>query len=199
MTPPKTEGPPLERLTRRLTECPQEFLAEPVIGREGLIRADAVLSDLAQDLGGPPLSDAEAGYFSSSDKKRRNLFRLSLLCAHLLHDDYFLGAKRFSEPARTWLGSGLEELAALVSADVFVADPDRREELVRLCLAALGLRPAGESEAQALDRLTTLSSVEREKVIRATKEHLERAREIRLREAMRKREAEEAAAKASRE
>lgn len=91
----------------------------------------------------------------------------------------------------------MEELAALVSADVFVTDPDRREELVRLCLAALGLRPEAESEAQALDRLTTLSSVKREKVIRATKEHLERARQ--LREAMRRKEAEEAAAKATRE
>jgi hypothetical protein len=78
-----------------------------------------------------------------------------------------------------------------------VSDPERREELVRLCLAALGLRPAGETEVQAQDRLTASSSVERERVVRATKTQLQHARQVR--EAMRRKAAEEAAAREIRE
>jgi hypothetical protein len=78
---------------------------------------------------------------------------------------------------------------------VIINDPDRREELVRLCLKGLGLIPQGESAAQAADRLTTLDSVERDRVIRETRQAEARAREIR--EAMARKRAEEAAARYS--
>lgn len=191
------EGPLLERLTHRLSECPSDFLGEPVIGSRGSVRVDAVISDLLQDLGGAPLDEAGARPFAAPDRERRNCLRLALICAHLLHDDWFLDARRFAPAARAWLEGGLEGLSELVAPDLFVTDPDRREELVRLCLRALGLRPAGETEAQAADRITTLSSVERQKVIRATRDQLERARQIR--EAMARKAAEEAAAKEIRE
>jgi hypothetical protein len=90
---------------------------------------------------------------------------------------------------------GTEDPAALVNARQWVTDPDRREELARLCLNALGLRPAGESRAEARDRLNTVSSVERRRVLHATRAAELRAAEIR--EAMRKKAAEEAAARYS--
>ena len=191
------EGPQLEKLTRRLAETPEEFLEDPVIGSRGMVRADAVVSDLLQDLGGPPLTDAEAAAFASSDPKRLNQLRLILVAAWLLHDEWFTAAQKYAAQSRAWLSGGLGALAALVAARLFVSDPERREELARLCLSALGLRPQAEAEGQAQDRLNSLSSVEREKVIRATKGQLERARQIR--EAMKKKAAEEAAAKAVRE
>jgi hypothetical protein len=192
-----SEGPQIEKLTRRLAEAPEDFLEEPVIGSKGVVRADAVVSDLLQDLGGPPLTDTEAAAFASSDPKKRNQVRLMLVAAWLLHDEWFTVAQKYAAPARAWLSGGLGALAGLVAADLFVSDPERREELARLCLSALGLRPQGEPEGQAQDRLNSLNSVEREKVIQATKGQLERARQIR--EAMRRRAAEEAAAKAVRE
>ena len=191
------EGPQLEKLTRRLAETPEDFLEDPVIGSGGVVRADAVVSDLLQDLGGPPLTDVEAAAFAGSDPKRLNHLRLTLVAAWLLHDEWFTAAQKYAAPARAWLSGGLGALAALVAAHLFVSDPERREELARLCLNALGLRPQAEPEGQAQDRLNSLSSVEREKVIRATKGQLERARQIR--EAMKRKAAEEAAAKAVRE
>ena len=95
------------------------------------------------------------------------------------------------------MAEGLQSLAALVTPNEFVADPDRREELVRLCLAQLGLRPQGESPAQSKDRMTALDSVERVRVLRDTQEAEARAQEVR--KMMAKRAAEEAAAKATRE
>jgi hypothetical protein len=174
------EGPPLETLTRRLAECPPEFLAEPRIGSSGTIRCAAVVSDLLADLGGAPLRGGEETALVGADRRKdRNRLRVALVAAWLLHDEWFRARKEFATPARRLFGGGLTELEALVPAEQLVSDPDRREELVRSCLRALGLRPAGETVAQAQDRLTTLSSAERQRVIREARSAEERARAAR--------------------
>lgn len=182
------EGPVLETLTRRLAECPAEFLAEPEA-----VDVAAVVSDLLGDLGGTALTAKEATPFQRRGGKGNNWLRVVLVGAWLLHDDWFRQKKRYAGPARDFLSTGLNELAELVAAPHLVNDPDRREELVRLCLKGLGLRPAGESVPHAEDRLTTLSSVERQRVIHEARAAEERARKIR--EAMAKKAAEEAAAR----
>jgi hypothetical protein len=187
------EGFYLERLTHRLAECPAEFLAEPVIGGKGDVHVEAVVSDLLLDLAGQALTEETARPFITDDKGKRNFLRLVLVAAWLCHDEMFRKAGLYAGAVQAWLKAGLNLLAGLVSADLFVTDPDRREELTRLCLHALGLRPLGETENQAADRLKTLNSVERSKVIAATKAKEERARM--LREAMKKKKARESAAK----
>ena len=96
-----------------------------------------------------------------------------------------------------FLTAGAAELAALTQAPLFVSDPDRREELVRVVLRDLGLRPAGETRAQAADRLTTLNTAERQRVMVAARQAEERSEAIRA--AMAKKAADEAAAQYSRE
>jgi hypothetical protein len=192
------EGPFLETLTRRLAECPAEFLAEPRIGLAGAVHVAAVVSDLLRDLGGEPLTSAQAATFQSRNAKQgRNRLRLVLVACWLLHDPWFQEQKRFAELAHQFLIAGLPELAAVVPAASCVADPDRREELARTCLGALDLRPAGESVAQAQDRLTTLSTAERRRVIEAARAAEERARQVR--EAMVREAARDAEMKAMRE
>jgi hypothetical protein len=85
----------------------------------------------------------------------------------------------------------------VVSAELFVSDGDRREELARALLDALGLLPAGETAPQAADRLRALSSVGRARVIGATRAQQQRARE--LREKMASEQARQAAARYSSE
>lgn len=173
------EGPQLEVLTRRLAECPAEFLAEPLPGKGGSVDVAAVVSDLLQDLGGNALGAQEAAGFGGKDRKERNRLRTVLVAAWLLHDAWFRSRRQFAAAAGRFLADGVRDLAALVPAEKLVSDPDRREELARLCLRALGLRPAGETVAQAQDRLTTLSSAERQRVIREARAAEERARAIR--------------------
>jgi hypothetical protein len=84
-----------------------------------------------------------------------------------------------------------------VKADQFVLDSERREELVRYCLKMLNLKPSGETDIQAKDRLTTINSIERQKVIEQSKAAQKRTQEIR--DAIAKKEAEEAASKWNRE
>jgi hypothetical protein len=196
----QAEGPVLETLLRRLAECPAEFLAEPRVGKNGVVDVAAVVSDLLRDLGGALLTPEQAAVFclpAGSARKHRNRLRAVLVAAWLLHDPWFRSRQQFAGQAAAFLNDGVAEVAGLIQAPHLVADPDRREELARLCLKGLGLRPAGESVAQAEDRLTTLSSVERQRVIREAQAAEKRARDIR--EAMARKAAEEAAAKYMRE
>ncbi len=187
------EGPLLETLTRRLAECPADFLAEP-----GAVRVAAVVSDVLRDLGGAPLTPEQANAFQAgSAKTQRNRLRLALIACWLLRADWFCEQHHFADAALQFLQAGVAEAAAVTPAPHFITDPDRREELARLCLKGLGLRPAGESLAQAQDRLATLNSAERQRVIEAARAAEERAREIRRR--MAEDAAREAEAKTMRE
>ena len=89
------------------------------------------------------------------------------------------------------------ELAAATPALKFVNDADRREELARVVLACLNYRPAGETVAQATDRLSSLSMTERRRLLEASRAAERRARAIR--EALAKKAAEESADKWTRE
>jgi len=184
----------LDALTHRLAECPPELLAEPRHGRLDGVHVDAVVWDVLTELGAAPEPESVAPLGSSYD---RNHLRLVLVGCWLLLDPALRRVPSLGRVALPWLVDGLADLAPLVAADRFVGDPDRREELVRLCLVALGLRPDGETAVQAADRLQTLSSVARDRVLRATRAQELRARE--LRERMRRREALEAAARVTRE
>ncbi|HNI89908.1 MAG TPA: hypothetical protein PKX55_17275, partial [Leptospiraceae bacterium] len=73
----------------------------------------------------------------------------------------------------------------------------RREELIRFCLKELDLKPNGETDIHSIDRLTTINSIERQRVIEESKAAQKRAQEIR--EAIARKEAEEAASKWNRE
>jgi hypothetical protein len=193
-----TEGPPLESLTRRLAECPAEFLLAPRVGDAGSVHVAAVVSDLLRDLGGPPLTPTQAAAFESRQPRRdRNRLSVVLLACWLLHDDWFRACRPPPADLLALLTSGLAAPAAVTSAEHFVSDPDRREELARWCLRALGLRPAGETIAQAQDRLATLNAAERQRLIEAAR--AAEARAAAIREAMRQREVEEANAKMMRE
>ena len=192
------EGPPLESLTRRLAECPAEFLAEPRIGAAGVVSVPAVVADLARDLGGPVPTQAQLAAFQPKDARQVRIWLgLVLVACWLLHDPWFRQQQRLAGSVVDFLTGGLTQLAGLTQPPRVVADPDRREELARLALRHLGLRPAGETEAQAADRLNTLDSAERERVQRAARLAEERAQAIRA--AMAKQAADEAASQYSRE
>lgn len=192
------EGPPLELLTRRLAETPAEFLAAPRIGSTGSVEVAAVVADLAHLLGGhPPGLETLAAFHSSDARRDRNHFCVVLVLCWLLADEWFRHERPDLSALWPLLGPAAGELAAGASANLFVADAYRREELARLTLARLGCRPAGETLAQAQDRLTRISSTERTRVMNAARAAEERARSIR--EALARKAAEEAADKASRE
>jgi hypothetical protein len=187
------EGPQLETLLHRLSECPGEFLEVASGKKDDGIDVIAVVCDHMRRMSSePPELKADVlDELRGGTPARQAL--VSVAC-WLLHDDWFLSRPELA--AGMWkllISDELTRLSALIRPEKFVSDPDRREELVRVCLRALGLRPQGETLAQAADRLTTLDSAERDRVLRATAAAERRAREVR--EAMAKKKAQEAASR----
>jgi hypothetical protein len=193
----KREGPPLEALLRRLAETPADFLAEPRIGKQGSVHVAAVVGDLVALLGGEPRADALAGLTAGDARRERGRQAVALLLAWLYSDDWFKAAHPDPDALVRALAACAEELGEHRSVRSFVDDPDRREELARTALARLDLRPAGETLAQAQDRLVSISAAERARVVRASREAEQRARVVRA--ALARKAAEESADKWTRE
>ena len=174
------------RLTRRLTDTPTDFLADPMS-----IAVPAVVSDVLLMAGGSPLDADKASRFEVNEPRWR---RLVLVTCWLVTDPALRasGPRMLSE----WLFSRtLFTLSLLVDPLSFVRDPDRREELARITLRALSLTPAGESREQSDDRLSTVDSVKQHEVLLAAKAAEERAAAVR--KAMEEDRAREAAARYS--
>lgn len=165
--------------------------------------ADPVHPLTAIPAGAPSLMDRLISKLSGSDStppipaNDRDWLRCVLVACWLLHDTWFQQQKNNAAAVRNFLTGDLRELSKSTQAPKLVGDPDRREELARLCLKALDYRPKGESAEQAQDRLATLNTSERMRLLKAVREAEKRAKEIR--DAMAKKAAEEAAAKYNRE
>lgn len=193
----QAEGPLLEILTRRLAETPEDFLGEPRIGGAGRVHVTAVVGDLMRGLGASVDVAALSALEGKDAKQDRNRLSVTLLLCWLLADDWFRQNKLAAQALLELMSQGSAQLSAQVASRKFVTDPDRREELARFSLARLGFRPAGESVAQAQDRLTSLSSAERARVLQASRAAEARARAIR--EALARKAAQESADKMTRE
>lgn len=193
----KHEGPTLESLTHRLAETPEDFLAEPRIGPVGRIHVGAVIGDLLESFGKSVAPAVPAAFVSSDARKDRNRLSISLLLCWLLADDWFRQNNPDASAIVNLLHEAPLEWAKAAASRKYIEDPDRREEMVRTALARLGFRPAGESVAQAQDRLMSISSVERARVMQSARAAEERARAIRA--ALARKAAQESADKFTRE
>lgn len=190
------EGPTLEHLLRRLAETPSDFLAEPLSSSgHGIIHVPAVVADLLA-FHGCGLTKFRPFTPNASAQSLRRAGVTLLLC-WLLADSEIIALKIPADAMVTLLTEGAAELASQNGAAKYRDDTERREEFVRFALARLGLRPANESVAQAQDRLTALSSIERNRVLAASRAAEERSRAIR--EALARKAAQESADKYTRE
>lgn len=192
-------GPALEILLHRLAETPAEFLAEPRIGNAGAVYVAALVNDVLA-LHGQRASLAALEPFSDANaelRRDRNRLALVMITAWLLADAWFAAAAPPQNQVLHLLGSVVTELALAGAAHQFVEDPDRREELARVTLARLDYRPVGETAAEAADRLSRISGVERKRLLEASRAAEQRAADIRA--ALARKAAEESADKWSRE
>jgi hypothetical protein len=190
-------GPSLEHLLHRIAGVPSEFSAEPLIASKGEVHVPAVVRDLFA-MRGLHLDIATLSVFAGRDAKTdRNRLSIALLMCWVLSDREIPVAPEGSELMLGLLRDDAGQLATYTNVNKLSQDAERREELARLILARLGLRPAGETAAQAQDRFTSISSIERARILKASQQAEQRARA--LREALAKKAAEESADKWTRE
>lgn len=196
----KRDGPSLEAMMDRVASVHTDILKKQskLPGEPDCIYIAAIINDLLVDSGDSPLQPEEA---VKADRfgTVKNLQQLAGILCHIFHDPWFMQNKVEPGLIRGLIFS--KKLAALGdtadNAEQFVTDPDRREELCRIALDAAGFFPAGENEKKSIERLVSLDSIERKNILDKTRDAQKRAREIR--DAMLRKEAEEAASKMSRE
>jgi hypothetical protein len=142
--------------------------ATPAVFRDRELVLHAVLADLFSDRASRAMTphERERARTRGGVAPRRS-HELVAIAAWLLHDEAFVGMG--GDALAGLVLERLPGLAAGVVPRLFVEDGERREELVRTCLAALGLVPAGETEAQAADRLAALDSVRRNELLAAAR------------------------------
>ena len=188
-------GPPLEVLIRRLSETPEQFYVETKTDSSSFLKAIVLVVDLLNKFGisaNNKIIQDFRPYFK--DKNHRIL---AMACVWLLYDDSLSKISFTEAQIKNLLIEALDELSKLGKTEKFISNQERREELVRIVLSRLNYRPKGESIAQAKDRLSSLSIVERKHLFEEIKIAEKRAKEIR--EAIAKKAAEDSADKSSRE
>lgn len=156
----------VERLCARLAAAPPIFLAKRAPDDPRAVHVDAVVADLFRARATRPLIDDELTSFAPAapDNAERRHLELVLVASWLLFDVAFAGVS--AEGLRALLWERLRALSEVVVPRAFVEDAERREELVRIALVALGIAPAGETAAVAEDRLAVLDSVRRRALLR---------------------------------
>jgi hypothetical protein len=188
--------PLLAELLRWLSEMPAAF--DQPAGFGGRTPAEAVGFDLLETLYSEPPADLVRFFrrSGSGPRERRRLCWL-LAAAYLLWHPAFRGRPLPPEGLRDLFGRDLPALAEVEGTDRLRDDEERREELIRRTLRALGLRLPGESAADAEDRLAQVDSVERRRLLREAAENERRAQELRRLREEQERRAREAAARYS--
>lgn len=189
-------SPLLEALLQRVIGTPQEFQDEPVIASRGKVHVAALVHDLCGLHGLLPTTEVLQQFVSNASQDRNRMHMVAVI-VWLLSDTWFIEKKLKAIQMSMLLVDVVEEFASQTTAQFFINDADRREELVRLCLSRLGFRPRGETAEQSADRLSRISGIERQRLLAASRQAEERARAIR--EALVRKAAEESADKWGRE
>lgn len=194
------KGPSISYIDLRLSEIPPIFIDKPEI-IDGFTTTSIILSDLLYEIEDRPLSRIETDKFFNSIKSDINHLKIIQIICYILNDNwfrnYFKSNKNKINSIKSFLFTDLTEYSKINKAERFVYDGEGREELSRLLFKSLSLIPEGETETEAKDRLVSIDSIERKKVIELSKQSQKRIKE--LREALERKEAEEAASKMSRE
>ena len=183
-------GPSMLHLHQRLLAYP----GGPVpIGQELIALLHDLIARLAPAVTAPtllPIYDLPE-WEEPEERERPDTL---LLMIWLLADDAFCGLTLYSDEVVALLASSN---ALMDSAHPNLNDEDQREELIRLTLSGLRLKPQNETDQQAQDRLLMVSSSERARVVAASRAAEQRAESIR--KALAEKRAREAADKYTRE
>jgi hypothetical protein len=195
------QGPSLIELLDRLVNCPAEFSLTPLVQNptdelpKGVLYLPALFFDLYFHFTGTFPNTTQTDFLKISSKKDNiNILNIYSISIYTLFHPFFKDKKELGEKLILLFKKELIGYKGLILANKFLQDPERREELIRFLLFHLGFAPNGETEKYAIGRLSTLDSIERVKLIDAARQ-AQIKREAEIKEAIRKREAEEAASR----
>lgn len=199
--------PSLAELLRWIGDMPAAFAAEPTGFPDGVVSVRAVVCDTYETLAQARPSEALLQAFSATalTKIERNRLRWVLAACWVFWHPFFRQCRFDAEKFKNLMVLDLSDLAAIMPVENLLTDQDRREELARLAMAAVGSSFPDETWDDFKDRLTQVDSIESHRVIAQATIKEKQAREDRakrekaVRSEMARKAAAEAAAKESRE
>lgn len=162
-----------------LKNCPDDFL-KPSVFSGGRIHTNALLMDVYRWVyGDKTVMDAGLpGLRADSAFDGNHLLSVHIGCWVFSHPSFANGRSTLPGMER-FLFEELARLSPYVDAAGWIKDEDRAEEFLRLALKTCGLLPRDESEAEATDRLDSLSTLKRRSVLQESNAALQRIKEIR--------------------
>jgi hypothetical protein len=201
MVSPMLETPELYYFMQRLQNTPIQILEYSLTSKESDVKSInpiSIIKDLLYDFG---LSFSEWNSIqipiNPNDSIQENYLRTLLIFVYLLNDPFFKSRSIRFLKLKDLLFQKVRSYSNIIKSRDWIYDLERREETIRITLQALDLRLKNESFNQSQDRLLSIDSIEREKMISETRKAQARAKE--LRERLERQEAEEAASKYNRE
>ena len=169
----------LFELVTHLKKCPEIFLKPSnLLARDGL-DSIALISDtyrmvsaifLKKELNVP----AKINFNSIDD----NYWKAIHISCWLLYHHSFRNKPALENKLRLFWFEELYHVTQYVKYKEWITDEERAEEMVRLLLLCFEILPNGESIAEAADKLSSISSVDRQKVLRQSYEAHERIMNI---------------------
>jgi hypothetical protein len=191
-------GPDIDihQLMRRLAQCPPDIYDFSSLDSTGPVPL-ALAQDVIFHLGGGALEKKDRNHLIQLQTKRPTEAAFLMLGCYVLSHPIFLRRSELIPGCISLFRTGFSELADVSRARDFVLNTERREELVRLCLRSLAIRPSGESKESFKNRWESLDSVRRVELMQKAAQLRKRQEE--LRKAMEEKAAREAASKWSRE
>jgi hypothetical protein len=183
-------GPSMPHLHHRMTSAPKELWQSPDLENLPALVHDLVYQHQQQ-------FSAEIINPFRKQARQANWYAHCLLLVYFYADAEFRKTPLDAYQLVASLQEKAKELQSITEPQTYIDDVDHREEFIRLALAAVNRHPQGETPEQAADRLISCSSIERKRVLEAAKAAEERAAKIR--EALARQAAQEAANKMSRE
>jgi|GEM_PF-1410023 len=167
----------LESFLDHLRLCDLAIIDPPT--PHGDVHCAAIVSDTLYRLGCGRLNRQEADRVCKLCEQSMQAGRLIQLACWVYHHDALCDGRYERQKVLDLAWGPLAELAAIVAVENFIEHADRREELVRRCLAAIGEHPADEDAIYAATRLKALDSIELNRVVRDTQAAKKRAEAVR--------------------
>jgi hypothetical protein len=187
---PDVPGPSMPHLHHRMTSAPKGLWQTSEVEK-----LPALVHDLLYKH--QPNFTADILDPFRKNPKQANWYAHALLLVYFYADTEFFKTPLDIDQLAKALQEKAKELHSIGDPQIYIEDVDHREEFIRLAMAAVNRYPQGETPEQAADRLISCSSIERNRVLQAAKEA--EARAAKIREALARKAAQEAANKMSRE
>lgn len=179
-------------LVTHLRKCPDIFLKPTSLMEKEGLNAIALICDtyrivcndfLKKDFKIP--SEYNLAYIED------NHWRTISISTWLLSHPNFINCPFLEDKIYAFWFEALAEAALYVKFEDWISDEERAEEMVRLLLYTCEILPEGESYEEATDKLASMSSADRQKVLRESYEAHERI--MRIKREMAEKKAREAA------